>query len=194
MNSTPLVWSISCWRQVASRPLALISCALAVEIEILDLHLGRPLDLLVIFRDRQAAFLVGRFFVRRPGDLRIDEDLRLVIVLLLRQVHGDDALGARRAGSPRARCRAPSYMVSNMSSTSLRMPASTALDRLGLEPQPLVGKLDDFAQIAMALRCKACVKRGQCSAFGQPLPRLRRGRRSRPAIDRSLFVPAARIA
>ena len=37
------------------------------------------------------------------------------------------------------------YMVSNMSSTSLRMPASTRLDRLGDQPQPLVRKFDDVA-------------------------------------------------
>ena len=79
MNRTPLRWSISCCRQVASRPARLDLARLAVEVEIFDLHLRRPLDLLVIFRDRQAALLVGRLLFRRPGDLRIDEDLRLVL-------------------------------------------------------------------------------------------------------------------
>ncbi len=93
MNSTPLVWSISCCRHVASRPDASISCALPSRSRYLTLTCGRPLDLLVIFRDRQAAFFVFRSLFRLPDDLRIDEHLGLVIILLLRQIHGDDALG-----------------------------------------------------------------------------------------------------
>ena len=37
---------------------------LALEVEIFDLDLRRALDLLVEFRDRQAALLVGRLLVR----------------------------------------------------------------------------------------------------------------------------------
>src|SRR5215471_4517274 len=51
---------------------------LEVEVEKLDLHRLRPLDLLVVFGDRQAALLVDRFLVRCPDHFRIDEDLRLL--------------------------------------------------------------------------------------------------------------------
>ena len=39
-----------------------------------------------------------------------------------------------------------SYMVSNMSSTSLRISGVDLLDRLGDQPQLLVGQDDDFAE------------------------------------------------
>ena len=92
MNSTPLRWSISCCRQVASSPLASTSCWLAVEIEVADLHLGGPLDLLVVFRDRQAALLVGGLLLGRPDDLRIDDHLRLARLVLAGEVERDHAL------------------------------------------------------------------------------------------------------
>src|SRR5438876_8863207 len=46
-------------------------------------------DLLVEFRDRQAALLVGRLLLRGPKDLRIDEDQRLLRLVLLGEVQGD---------------------------------------------------------------------------------------------------------
>ena len=66
---------------------------LAVEVEILDLHLAWPFDLLVILRDRQAAFLVFGHLVRFPDNRGIDEHMWPVIVFLLRQIHRDDAFG-----------------------------------------------------------------------------------------------------
>ena len=54
---------------------------LAAQIEEFDLDLGRPLDFLVIIRNRQTSFLKLGAFVRLPGDFRINEHLRLVIVL-----------------------------------------------------------------------------------------------------------------
>ena len=62
----------------------------ALRIEVTHLHPRRPLHLLVIFRDRQAALLVGALFLRRPDHLRIDEDQRLLRLVLLGEVHGDD--------------------------------------------------------------------------------------------------------
>ena len=91
MNSTPLRWSISCWMQVANSPSASTSCALPSISRYLHPHLGRPLDVLVIFRDGEAAFLVQVHLFRRPGDLRIDEHLRRFLVVLFREVHGHEA-------------------------------------------------------------------------------------------------------
>src|SRR5689334_13494412 len=63
----------------------------ALKVEILDPHLRRPLDLLVELRDREAAFLVDRLLLRFPQDFRIDEDARLLLlVLLLGEIHGHD--------------------------------------------------------------------------------------------------------
>ena len=64
-----------------------------------------------------------------------------------------------RCGTPTWIAASPmpgaSYMVSNMSSTSLRIAASIALHRLGDQPQPLVGEDEDVAQRHGA-RCKGC--------------------------------------
>ena len=55
-----------------------------------------------------------------------------------------------RTGSPTWIAASPmpgaSYMVSNMSSTSLRISAVDLRDRLGDEPQPLVRQDEDVAQ------------------------------------------------
>src|SRR5262249_25547116 len=83
----------------------------------------RALDLLVILGDRQAAFFVGSAFLRRPENLRIDEHQWILRLVLLGEVHGNDALGTATwiAASPIPRA---SYMVSNMSSMSRRISAS----------------------------------------------------------------------
>ena len=144
MNSTPLVWSISCCRQVASRPVGLDLVRLAVEVEIFDAHRRRPLDFLVVFRDRQAAFLVGRLLVRFPDDFRIDEDLRRLRIVLLGEVHGDHAL--RHAdldgGKPDAgrRVHGLEHVVDQLAQRLV-----DRLHRLGFQPQPLVGDDEDVA-------------------------------------------------
>ena len=163
MNKTPLVWSISCCRQVASRPLASISCGLPSRSRYLTLHRRRPLDLLVIFRDRQAAFLVGRLLVRLPGHFRIDEDLRRLRLVLLGEVHGDHAL--RHAdldgGKPDAgrRIHGLEHVVDQR--------AQRLVDRrhrLGFEPQPLVGEDEDVAH-RHGRDVRGSAQRGQCWRF-----------------------------
>jgi hypothetical protein len=61
------------------QPLGVDLALLAGKVEIFDLHRGRPLDFLVIVRNRQAAFLEFGALLRLPKDFRIDEHLRLVI-------------------------------------------------------------------------------------------------------------------
>ena len=53
------------------------SCVLPSRSMIGDADLRRPLDLGVILRDRQAAFLVDGTLVRRPQDLRVDQEQRI---------------------------------------------------------------------------------------------------------------------
>src|ERR1041384_742755 len=57
--------------QTVRRDLLLV----AGEIHEADFHFARPLHLLVVLRDREAAFLVSALLFRRPYDLRIDEHL-----------------------------------------------------------------------------------------------------------------------
>ena len=64
-------------------PLASISLRLAVAVEKSDAHRGRPLDVGVIFRDRQAALLVERALVGGGDDLRIDQEERVRLGLLV---------------------------------------------------------------------------------------------------------------
>ena len=66
---------------------------LAIEVEKFHLHARRPFDVLVDFRDRQAAFLVNGHFLRGPGDFRIDEDPRFRLAFFLGDIHGHDAFG-----------------------------------------------------------------------------------------------------
>ena len=68
---------------------------MAVNVEIADPAAGRPLDLFVIFGDRQAALLIGALFVGTPGDLRIDQDDRIVGLVFLRGVDHHDPLRHR---------------------------------------------------------------------------------------------------
>ena len=99
---------------------------LAAQIEEFDLDLGRPLDFLVIIRNRQTAFLELGAFVRLPGDFGINEHLRLVIVLFF-----DRSMVITRLATPTWIAARPMpgalYIVSNMSSTSLRIPTSICL-------------------------------------------------------------------
>src|SRR5262245_8245922 len=59
------------------QPVRLDLMRLAVEIREANLHERRPLDLLVQFGNRQAAFLVDVELLRAPDDLRIDHHLRV---------------------------------------------------------------------------------------------------------------------
>jgi len=97
---------------------------LAVEVLILDLDLRGPLDLLVIFRDREAAFLARRFCFRGPDGLT-------KICGSWASSFFDRSSTITRFGTPTWIAASPMpgalYMVSNMSSTSLRMLASTRL-------------------------------------------------------------------
>jgi hypothetical protein len=125
---------------------------LAVEIEILDLDLGRTLDLLIVFRDRETAFLVDALRFRRPGDLRIDEDLRLLLVVLLGKVHGDDTdrladLDRRQPDAGRVVHRLE-HLFDQLADAVVDL-----RHRLGHLPKTLVGESDDFAQ-GHAPRCK----------------------------------------
>ena len=118
MNSTPLRWSISCCRQVARRP-SPGSLAPALAIEIFRPHLGRPRHLLVKFGDRQAALLVSGPLMGVPDNSGLMKTCGSGRLFLLGEVHGDDAPGTPTwmAASP---IPGASYMVSNMSSMSLR--------------------------------------------------------------------------
>src|SRR5689334_800159 len=51
--------------------LSVLLMQLAVEIQEAHTHLRRPLDLLIIFGDRKAAFLVDGLLLRRGDDLRV---------------------------------------------------------------------------------------------------------------------------
>ena len=116
---------------------------LAFEVLVFDLHRARPLDLFVIFGNRQAPFFVLRGFIRLPDDLRIDEHLRLVILLLLRQIHGDDPFGDgdldRRQPDARRVVHGLEQVIDQLADAGV-----DTLDRLRLEPQPLVRKFDDL--------------------------------------------------
>ena len=93
MKSTPLRWSISCWTQVASSPSASASTVLPSRLRVAEPHPVGPLDLLVIFRDREAALLVGALLLRGPDDLRIDQHHRpALLVRSSATVDHDEAL------------------------------------------------------------------------------------------------------
>jgi len=125
---------------------------LAVKVEIFDFDFRRPLDLLVIFRDRQAALFVSHFVVGRPGHFRIDENARVVLVGLLRQIHGDDAFG--NADLDRGKADAGrvihgrQHVIDQLADAGIDV-----LDRLGNLPQPLVGERYDLAH-SHGGRCK----------------------------------------
>ena len=97
---------------------------LALAVEKARAHLRRPLDLFVIFRDRQAALLVDRPLVGRPEDLGIDEirgcggSSFLAMSMTITRIASATWIAARPM--PGA-----SYMVSTMSSISSRKPSST---------------------------------------------------------------------
>src|SRR6202790_2772127 len=136
---------------------------LAVEIDEAQAHPGRPLHFLVIFRDRQAAFLVHRGFFRRRQNLRIDEDprprLALAVFVALGEVHGDQAqrlrdLDRRQPDSGRG-VHGLEHVVGKLA--HLRR---DFLDRLGDQPQLLVREDDDFFD-GHGGRFKLLICRGQ---------------------------------
>ena len=144
MNSTPLVWSISCCRQVASRPLGLDLLRLAFEVEELHLHRARPLHLLVVFRDGEAALLVDRLFLRLPGHFRIDEHLRRLRLVLLGEIHGDHALRHADLDGRQPDAGGVVHGLEHVVDQRAQRLVDGA-DRLGFQPQPLVGKDEDLA-------------------------------------------------
>ena len=172
MNRTPLRWSISCCRQVARRPVAVELLLLAVEIEIFHPHLRGPRR-----RPRRIPGSTGSPPRRSPSR----PSATAVPGLMKTRGSGGSSFLARsmvttRRGTPTWIAASPmpgaSYMVSNMSSTSLLDLAVDLLHRLGDEPQPLVRQDQDFAQRHGA-RCKGSGETGQCSAgwgAGGPVP------------------------
>src|SRR6266566_641217 len=141
MKSTPLRWSISC-------------CG--------------PLDLLVIFRNRQAAFLVGGTLLRGPQQLRIDINLGVLRLVLLGKIRGDNALrdadlDRREPDSGRA-VHGLEHVLHKLA--DLRVDLG---DRLGDQPQTGIRQGKDGAR-RHGRRCKSKALRGQC---------MRRARESR---------------
>src|SRR4051812_2301340 len=132
---------------------------LAVEVEILEPHLGGALDILVDFRDRQAAFLVDRRLVRGPYDLRIDEHARLGLAFLLGKVHGEDALRHPDLDRGEPDAGRVIHGFEHVLDQGLDVGRDLA-DRLGDQPQPLVGKDDDIAPCHEG-RCNRCTRNGQ---------------------------------
>src|SRR5712691_9649668 len=126
-------------------PIGLDLLRRTLEIEVFYLHLRRAFHVAVIFRDREAALLVGRLLRRRPHDLRIDEDLRALGLLFLGQVQGDDALGRADldGGEPD-----PGRVVHGLEHVldQLADAGVDLLHRLGDLPQPLVRQNENVAQ------------------------------------------------
>ena len=136
---------------------------LAVEIGEAHAHLRRPLDFLVIFRDRQAAFLVDRQFFRRRQDFRIDEDARprlaLAVLVPLGEIHRDQPqrlgdLDRRKPDAGRV-IHGLEHVVGELA--DLRR---DFFDRLGDQPQLLVRQDDDFSN-GHGGRFKLLICRGQ---------------------------------
>src|SRR6478736_5908186 len=73
------------------QPLCLDFLRLQVEIEKFHFDGLRPLDLLVVFRDRQTALFVSGFLVGCPNHLWIDEDLRFLRLVFLGEIYCDHA-------------------------------------------------------------------------------------------------------
>ena len=161
MNSTPLSVVDLVLQANGQQPARLQLLLLAVEVEILHPHLRRPLDVLVEFRDREAALLVHALLVRRPHHLRIDEDALHLVVVLLRQVHGDDALGHADLDGGEPDAGRLVHGLEHVGDELLHLRVDL-LDRFGDEPQPLVGEDQDVAQ-RHAARCKRSPEIGQCS-------------------------------
>jgi hypothetical protein len=74
MNSLPSRWSISCWAQVAHRPVKCSSWILPSSPSQrtrprTDAHLG------ILLGDRQAALFIGALFVRGPGDFGVHQTI-----------------------------------------------------------------------------------------------------------------------
>src|SRR3954449_5416140 len=122
---------------------------LAVEIGVAHPHLRGALDLLVIFGDRQAAFLVDRQVLGGGDDFRIDEDARLGLglagLIRLGEVHGDQPqrlrdLDRREPDAGRV-VHGLEHVVGKLADLRRDL-----LDRLGDQTQLLVGQDDDFSE------------------------------------------------
>src|SRR3954464_4194182 len=122
---------------------------LAVQIHVAHAHLRGTLDLLVIFGDREAAFLVDRQVLRGGDDFRIDEDARLglglAVLVGLGEVHGDQPqrprdLNRREPDAGRV-VHGLEHVVGKLSYLRRDL-----LDRLGDQTQLLVGQDDDFSE------------------------------------------------
>src|SRR5205085_5603251 len=106
-------------------------------------------DLLVIFRDRQAAFLVHRQFLGRGKDLGVDEDARLrrgfAVLVALGQIHGDEPqrlrdLDRRQPNAGRV-VHGFQHIVGKLAYLRRDL-----LDRFGDQTQLPVGQDDDFSE------------------------------------------------
>src|SRR5262249_33580188 len=110
----------------------------------------------------QAAFLVGRGLFGSPQDFRIDEDARLVALLLLGEVHGHDTLGNTDLDGGKADAGRVIHGLEHVVDQSLDLTVNL-LDRLRLEPQSPVREDDDLAH-RHGGRCKRRRGTRQCSA------------------------------
>ena len=141
----PSRWSISCWRQVARSPFGLDLLALAVAIEIAHAHRRRPLDLGVVFRDRQAALLVDRALVR--ADQTISGLTRKSGVGSAPPSSLATSMAMSRRGTPTWIAARPmpgaAYMVSSMSSIKRRRSSSMRSIGALLARRDLSGNGDD---------------------------------------------------
>ena len=89
------------------QPVCLDLVRFAVLVHIAHTDFSRAFDIGILFRDRQAAFLIDRGFLRFPNDLRIDQLQRFRLVLVIGHIHDNHALhypDLRRCKA-NARCR-----------------------------------------------------------------------------------------
>src|SRR3984957_8334123 len=124
------------------KPLRLNFLWRSVAIEIAGADARRPLDLFVIFGDRQAAFLVNRLLLRRPDDLRIDKKLRLRRLALLGEIEHDDALGDADLNRGETDSRRVMHGLDHLVH-QLAQGVVDGLYRLARLAQPRVGQNDD---------------------------------------------------
>src|SRR5260370_23736211 len=145
------------------QPFGVFLMHLAVEIGEAKAHLGRPLHFLVIFRDRQAAFLVNRGFFRRRQNFRIDEDPRprpaLAVFVPLGEIHGDQPQRLRHLDRREPDSGRGVHGLEHVVGEPAHL-RRDFFDSFGDEPQLLVGEDDDFSECHGA-RFKLLICRGQ---------------------------------
>lgn len=116
---------------------------LVVAVEKPDPHPVRALDVLVIVRDRQAAFLVDLQFVGGPGDFRIGQTQRpRFLVVLAGDVDDDDALGNGNLNGGKADARRGIHGFQHVVHQRADFVVD-AVDRFADETQSRIGQGDD---------------------------------------------------